>query len=89
MLRIIEEPKEEKPRIIEMKDMKPLQVGRIISAEWNGHIVFRTSSTSHFEVMDLSNPFEDSDFDMGAAADWKVELLPPGEKITIELFNEE
>ena len=88
MIRIVNESEQQK-RIIPMEDMKPLQVGRINDKDctrYNGFIVMRTASFDKFEVMDLSNP--------GANDCWSgsstllVELLPPGEKITLELYNE-
>ena len=46
----------DKPTIY-MREMRPLQVGRIVKThfpEYMGRIVMRTASTNHFEVIDLS-----------------------------------
>lgn len=88
MIRIVNESEQQK-RIIPMEDMKPLQVGRIYDkdcTEYNGHFVMRTASTSKFEVMSLSHPGADTCW--SGSPTLLVELLPPGEKITLELYNE-
>jgi hypothetical protein len=73
-----------------MKDMKPLQVGTIVGNDGNHNIylVMRTSSEDYPQVMNLSYP--------GWGKNWnhclpalKVKLLPPGEKIIVELYNED
>ena len=72
--------------IIKMKDMKPLQVGRLVDGmfEDSGHIVMRTANLHTFEVMDLSNP---GDYWAGCP-NLDVRLLGSNEYVTIKLFNE-
>ena len=88
MIRIVNESEQQK-RIIPMVDMRPLQVGRINDRshpEYYGFIVMRTASIDKFEVMNLAGPHIN-----GCWIDTPglyVELLPPGEKITLELYNE-
>ena len=73
--------------IIPMSEMKPLDIGRIIHSlydKYEGKLVMRTASTTYFEVMDLANPGEDQCWS-GGQSDIKVQLLNPGEKITLEV----
>jgi hypothetical protein len=46
--------------IVLMKDMKPLEIGRIVTSKithcYSGEIVMRTASKDKFEVMSLSHP---------------------------------
>jgi hypothetical protein len=69
--------------LIQMKDMKPLQVGVMVN---NGHIVMRTAGLDHFEVMNLSYPNEDACW-VGNPNHYThpVRLLPSGTKISIEV----
>lgn len=51
-----------KQTIVKMRDMRPLQIGRIVRStvrSYIGEIVMRTASTDKFEVMSLSNLKED------------------------------
>lgn len=74
MIRILENNAPAPPRIISMKDMEPLQVGKVLSNGGNsGNIVMRTASVSHFEVMNLTDSEADSCWT--GSPDIKVELL--------------
>ena len=77
-----------KIKTIPMSKMKPLQVGVVTSDVFKGHYVMRTQNSVEFEVMDLSHPGADEHFDCDGA-DPRVRLLAPGEKIVLELYNEE
>lgn len=86
MIKIVQTP-DTSDNVVEMKDMKPLQVGQLVETQvYGGHWVMRTARMDSFEVMDLS--------DSGAKKCWvhspnlQVRLLKPGEKLTIELSNE-
>lgn len=76
-------------KIMEMHEMLPLQVARIVEKDLKStyHIVMRTASVRKFEVIDLTEP--------GPNECWigeptiQVELLPPDEPCTINLYNEE
>jgi len=86
MIRIMEEDimtKEIKP----MKDMKPLEIGRIIetSSSYNGHYVMRTASSTNFEVIDLSKPGEDGCWT--EPEEMKVELLSEMDTLVIGISN--
>ena len=77
--------KEERKTIL-MEEMKPLQVGKIVlDTKYGDRIVMRTSSTSHFEVMDLSNPGEDVCWTSDTGL--QVELFSSHEKVVFEIFN--
>jgi hypothetical protein len=42
--------------VVEMRNMKPMQIGKILPTEpYAGDIVMRTQSTDTFEVMNLTN----------------------------------
>jgi hypothetical protein len=71
--------------LIEMRDMKPCQIGIIEDSEYgdSDEIVMRTAETNKFEVMSLSNPNEDNCWTGNPTI--KVRLLPPGTKIMIEV----
>lgn len=50
-------------RLIDMSEMEPLAVGRIVTSTCNAYvdrIVMRTSSSSKFEIMNLSDSYKDS-----------------------------
>lgn len=85
MFRIIDDEKETDD-IINMCDMKPLQVGVIEDDKSysNGAIVMRTAITERFEVMDLSEPHEDNCWDR--SSNIKVRLLSAGTRITLEVL---
>ena len=68
-------------KIIRMSEMQSLQIGKIVDKEFNGHIVMRTYSCRHFEVVDLT--MRQSFWDR--ASDILVELLPPGTVIQITI----
>ena len=69
--------------IIKMRDMKPLQIGRLIVG---GHIVMRTASTRKFEVMDLTVPGLDSCW-TNDDTDNNVELFAPDTTIILKINN--
>jgi len=49
------------PLIREMGDMRPWEIGQVVTeGSYQGHYLMRTASTDQFEVMDLSDPSEDS-----------------------------
>ena len=77
-----------KIKTIPMSKMKPLQVGVVASGFFEGHYVMRTQNSVGFEVMDLSHPGTDEHFDC-VSSNPRVRLLAPGEKIVLELDNEE
>jgi hypothetical protein len=56
MLKVVDRDKISDDGVISMGNMKPLQIGVIVSDPYNGHIVMRTASTDRFELMDLTNP---------------------------------
>jgi len=90
MLEITNQTEKEAPQIVAMKDMNPLQGGRIVAlqgSEFNGSYVCRTASTDKFEVMNLSRPGANRCWTALSARDIKVRLLLPGEEITLKLFN--
>jgi len=76
--------------IIEMHEMRPLQVGIIVQAShsYYGDIVMRTASQSKFEVMNLTSPRSNNCW-MGYSCSIKVRLLAKNETVTIKLFNDE
>lgn len=87
MLEIVTE-ETKKGKIVQMKDMKPLEIGVIVDHEpsYAGTYVMRTASTKKFEVMNLSKPGPDKCSDSDAR--WEARLLEPGEEIKLRLFNE-
>jgi len=71
-------------RIIKMRDMMPCQIGKIITTSlYDSHIVMRTAASGCFEVMDLSAPYIDSCWTHIEDLELEVELLQPGEEITL------
>ena len=66
-------------RLIDMSEMKPLAVGRIVTSTCNayaGRIVMRTASAPKFEIMDLSDFYKGSCWtDRTAVEGMTVELL--------------
>lgn len=80
MLKVINKSGE----IVSMRAMEPLQVGvRCI----DGHLVMRTASST-LEVMDLSDPGKDKCWKDLHGDQNQVQLLGPGERVTIELYND-
>jgi len=85
MFEIVETPEKDTKRTINMRDMKPLQVGKIVGDTiYVGHIVMKTQMNGGTEVLDLSHP-ESGSWSRGTLT---VELLPPGEEVHLRLFNE-
>ena len=82
MFKVTEAPKDTR-RGITMADMKPLDIGVIVSGddEYMGQIVMRTASTARFEVMRLSNPKPNRCWTYGATV--RVRLLCPGDEVTL------
>lgn len=76
-------------QLINLSAMKPCQIGRIVdeTCEYNGNIVLRTQCLNNFEVLDLTNFREELHFDY-CIEKILVELLPKGEKITVEFSND-
>ena len=89
MIRIIEQKKETNPKTIPMSEMKPLQVGMIITdgLSCTGHYVMRTAHSFRREVMDISDPGTGMCWEDGDGI--QVCLLGAGESIILEIFNEE
>jgi len=83
----LRETKEE-PKVIRMRDMKPLQVGRITdsTSSYNGCVVMRTADKRNFEVINLSS-MEPSDCWVDVC-DIGVVLLKKGETLELVLCNE-
>jgi hypothetical protein len=97
MLRIVNEEEDiyNEEGIVKMSDMLPLQVGTIVGSIHNHHIgkiIMRTASKLNFEVMSITNAEGGNcwsmDNDFHYEINVKVKLLPKGEKVTIELYNE-
>lgn len=86
MIKIKKEDKKE-PKFITMGQMEPLQVG-IIEDDgiYRGTVVMRTASKCAFEVINLSNPDTNKCWE-SINNPILVRLLPKGEKITLEVFN--
>lgn len=69
---------------IPMNEMKPCQIGIIISSydnKYNSTLVMRTASTNNFEIMDLTHPGTDSCWSKGVSL--RVQLLQKGDSITL------
>ena len=68
-----------------MYEMQPLEVCVIVAnGSYLDHVVMRTASSSHFEVMDLTtDPIPDSCWTV--SPELQVRELYPGETYTIEL----
>lgn len=81
MLKIINKP-EDKQGIIKMSDMLVNAIAKIVSNnKYNGHYIIKIHKHCYFN---LTNGFYWEDGDVSF-----VQLLPPGEKIIVEFFNEE
>ena len=88
MLKLVKVGQISAPNVVQMKDMKPFQVGVVISKGGHkGEVVVRTADMETPEVMSLSDPTEGSCW-TGGHSPLLVRLLPPGEKVVVELFNE-
>ena len=74
-------------KTIKMRDMKPCQIGRIVSRTYNGHIVLKPQGCTDNTVIDLSDFQMDFQFSIHKG-DIEIELLPKGEKITVEFSND-
>ena len=77
-----------KSTYMEMKDMKPLQIAKIVdenSPGYFGNIVMRTASTLKFEVMRIW-PYPDVNICwIGPSCDLEVKPLPSGIKIILTI----
>ena len=86
------EIRDEKNTCFRMKDMKPLQVAKIVDGDYpyySNLIVMRTASTSHFEVMVIwPNPKVNSCW-TGENCNLLVQLLHPGTKIILTVKEED
>ena len=72
--------------ILTMADLKPCQLAVVVTggSSVDGSIVMRTANIDKLEVMDLSNPGEDSFWEgIKSTAQAKVKLLPKGAKVTL------
>lgn len=69
---------------IPMSEMKPYQIGRIVSEVYSGKIVMRTASIDKFEVMNLTDPRGDFCW-LEPDPTILVELFPPGTVIQITI----
>ena len=80
----------EGPGVIPMNKMKPLDIGVIIEdpedCYCHDHVVMRTTSLEHFEVIDLTYLKEGSYWTEDSKL--KVRLLPSGTQITINIIKE-
>lgn len=87
MIRIIKEKKDYKDRPIKMSELKPLQAGIVLGegSSQDGHLVMRTACYMDFEVMDLTEPYPDSCWDLQRAREYTVRLLKPGETYLLEI----
>lgn len=87
MIKIINN-KHNMKNIINMIDMKPLQIGRLINPGMSddNHIVMRTALLRQLEVINLTNPGQDKCWTGHNTL--KVKLLEPEEIITLQLYNE-
>lgn len=64
---------------INMNDMKPYDIGTVVSAgDYNGQIVMRTARGGNSEVMNISNPGADKCWNNSTLM---VELLKSGTKV--------
>ena len=77
----IEVEKLPKRKVVLMRDMKPLQIGIVVTdGMYKERVVMRTADVEKFEVIDLTDP--------GVNCCWTgnptmtVELLPSGTRIT-------
>ena len=91
MLEIVKTSTTPKENIIKMRDMKPLQVGEIISTPGKydnnvGELVMRTADEDKHEVMGLSNPQAGMCW-TGGTCEVRVRLLNENESVIIRLFN--
>mgnify|MGYP003586472942 CR=1 FL=1 len=83
MIRIIDSTPKPVAKTKPMYEMQPLEVCVTVDEYEKGDIVMRTASITHFEVMNLTDPY--------GAGCWvgkpglKVRELYPGETYTIEL----
>lgn len=75
-------------KIIKMSDMKPGQMGKIIEGSIHiNSVIMRTFNTMLTEVMNLSSPGINSCWtNIKDRPDIKVQLLPKGSKIILEVL---
>ena len=68
-----------------MYEMRPLEVCVVVAnCSYDDHVVMRTASITHFEVMNLTDPRPDYCW-TGRLANLAVRELYPGEIYTLEL----
>jgi len=83
MIKLIEEtPVIQTDKIKKMSEMKPLEVCVTVDAS---AVVFRTASSDHFEVIDMSNVGVDECWVDNYSFSPKVRELREGESYTFEL----
>jgi hypothetical protein len=71
--------------IVPLSEMKPLQIGRIVSGPADtGNYVMRTCDDAKFEVMDITKCSKNACWDTPVSS-IRVELLPPGSKVIFEV----
>ena len=88
MLKLVRFGEATEKNVVQMKDMKPLQVGVVVDrGMYEGTVVMCTATSGKQEVMNLSDPGKDRCW-TGGVCPFLVRLLPPGEKVVVELFNE-
>jgi len=88
MIELIKERKSVSRDVVkEMSFMQPLEVCVVVDNQCSvkGELVMRTSSKSTFEVMSISNPFEDNCWSGTPAI--LVRDLEMGEEYTLRLFK--
>lgn len=89
MIKIIERHLGMEERIIEAKDMQPLQVGIVVDSSYKGEVVMRTASTDagSFEIISISKPGPDRSW-ISPECSLQIRLLNPGESFTLKISND-
>jgi len=79
-------------KIIFVRAMKPFQVGRVYDPGTSLHarLVMKTAyaGPDRHEILDLTNPYAEPWF-IDSKCERRVIPLPPGEHVTLTVFNEE
>ena len=75
-------------RVVLMNEMQPLDEGYIVTigSPYYGHLVMRTASSKHFDVINLTDISPDSCWTNNC--ELMVRLLSPGEAVTIKLVGD-
>ena len=80
---------QEEGKVVEMRDMKPLQIGEIVEGNNQGDIVFRVPSCDdrRYQVITIAGKTHmwmwHSKYESGPTT--KVRLFPPGTKVIWEV----